>query len=285
MSFFPSLFSLRKTLSSFNATGEDVVKIKRALSRLGHYKVPDFGITPYADTPMFDGIKAFQESSRLAADGLMKPGGPTERGLNAALAETDAGKRQGSYIWRTTGDNKVRSSHAERDGKVFSWDLPPEGGHPGEDYNCRCRAEERDCTNEKFRRGEINDKQSEVGFIISQLKMLINNKKLEIKISEAKTKDWEDRGLIGVVGGALSRFPNPYTKGVGIIAELVGAPSALEIMSTMEQLKKDKAELREFEEELRPLEDEWKNLDAELKYAEEKLKQCQAGGKENAGRN
>ena len=28
------------------------------------------------------------------------------------------------------------------DGKVFSWDSPPEGGHPGEDYGCRCEAEE-----------------------------------------------------------------------------------------------------------------------------------------------
>lgn len=26
-------------------------------------------------------------------------------------------------------------------GRFFSWDDPPEGGHPGEDHNCRCRAE------------------------------------------------------------------------------------------------------------------------------------------------
>lgn len=45
------------------------------------------------------------------------------------------------YIWRTRRDGKVRSSHAEREGQVFSWDDPPEGGHPGEDYGCRCTAE------------------------------------------------------------------------------------------------------------------------------------------------
>ncbi|MEM7295990.1 MAG: phage minor head protein, partial [Pseudomonadota bacterium] len=45
------------------------------------------------------------------------------------------------YIWRTRGDGKVRSSHADRDGQVYSWDHPPEGGHPGQDYNCRCVAE------------------------------------------------------------------------------------------------------------------------------------------------
>jgi len=45
------------------------------------------------------------------------------------------------YIWRTRRDGKVRSAHAEREGQIFSWDDPPQGGHPGEDYNCRCTAE------------------------------------------------------------------------------------------------------------------------------------------------
>lgn len=48
---------------------------------------------------------------------------------------------QDYYIWRTKGDDKVRDRHKERDGKVFNWHIPPEGGHPGEDYNCRCWAE------------------------------------------------------------------------------------------------------------------------------------------------
>lgn len=45
------------------------------------------------------------------------------------------------YVWRTRRDGKVRSSHAEREGQVFSWGDPAEGGHPGEDYGCRCTAE------------------------------------------------------------------------------------------------------------------------------------------------
>ena len=45
------------------------------------------------------------------------------------------------YIWRTQSDGKVRQSHAANDGKIFSWDEPPETGHPGEDYGCRCIAE------------------------------------------------------------------------------------------------------------------------------------------------
>jgi SPP1 gp7 family putative phage head morphogenesis protein len=45
------------------------------------------------------------------------------------------------YIWRTQGDNKTRPSHAANNGKTFSWDNPPETGHPGESYGCRCWAE------------------------------------------------------------------------------------------------------------------------------------------------
>lgn len=45
------------------------------------------------------------------------------------------------YIWRTSQDERVRDSHAALEGKKIAWDDPPEVGHPGEDYNCRCNAE------------------------------------------------------------------------------------------------------------------------------------------------
>ncbi len=45
------------------------------------------------------------------------------------------------YIWRTVGDERVRDEHSERDGQTFSWDDPPEDGHPGEPINCRCFAD------------------------------------------------------------------------------------------------------------------------------------------------
>lgn len=50
-------------------------------------------------------------------------------------------KRSGKYIWRTEKDEKVRGSHAKRDGQIFDYSNPPVGGNPGEDYNCRCWAE------------------------------------------------------------------------------------------------------------------------------------------------
>ena len=35
----------------------------------------------------------------------------------------------------------MRDAHAAREGHIYNWNLPPDGGHPGEDYNCRCWAE------------------------------------------------------------------------------------------------------------------------------------------------
>lgn len=45
------------------------------------------------------------------------------------------------YIWRTALDERTRDEHADREGKYFTWNNPPEGGHPGESWQCRCVAE------------------------------------------------------------------------------------------------------------------------------------------------
>ncbi|MHA7852316.1 phage minor head protein [Roseovarius sp.] len=45
------------------------------------------------------------------------------------------------YIWRSADDSKVRSSHAERDDRVFPWSHSFPDGLPGEAHNCRCFAE------------------------------------------------------------------------------------------------------------------------------------------------
>lgn len=68
------------------------------------------------------------------------------------LQQQDAGCNR--YRWSTSGDSRVRDSHKALDGKIFSWDDPPEMWymtkkgikktgrrcHPGEDYACRCCA-------------------------------------------------------------------------------------------------------------------------------------------------
>jgi SPP1 gp7 family putative phage head morphogenesis protein len=66
--------------------------------------------------------------------------------LNSQITQSqqkEAGIKK--YKWCTTGDGRVRKSHKDLDQKIFSWDSPPETDkgrhcHPGEDYQCRCRA-------------------------------------------------------------------------------------------------------------------------------------------------
>ena len=55
--------------------------------------------------------------------------------------QQDAGITE--YIWSDCGDERVRRSHRELNGKKFSWDDPPENSdgrkcHPGQDFQCRC---------------------------------------------------------------------------------------------------------------------------------------------------
>ena len=45
------------------------------------------------------------------------------------------------YTWRSRDDFRVRAAHAEYDDRIFSWSDPPESGHPGQGWNCRCTAE------------------------------------------------------------------------------------------------------------------------------------------------
>ncbi|WP_257008229.1 phage head morphogenesis protein [Haemophilus haemolyticus] len=60
--------------------------------------------------------------------------------LNAALTRArheEVGIKK--YMWSTSGDERVRASHAEKDGQIFEYANPPaDTGHPGHDVNCRC---------------------------------------------------------------------------------------------------------------------------------------------------
>lgn len=45
------------------------------------------------------------------------------------------------YTWQTAMDERVRPTHAIKQGNVYSWDNPPaDTGNPGDDINCRCIA-------------------------------------------------------------------------------------------------------------------------------------------------
>jgi SPP1 gp7 family putative phage head morphogenesis protein len=76
---------------------------------------------------------AQSDATRIARDQIGK--------LNGQLArarQTEAGIRQ--YIWGPTSSASPRELHEEYRGRTFSWDDPPEDGHPGEAINCQCVA-------------------------------------------------------------------------------------------------------------------------------------------------
>jgi SPP1 gp7 family putative phage head morphogenesis protein len=73
-------------------------------------------------------------AARIARDQTSKLNGELTKARQTDLGITH-------YIWRTSGDERVRDSHAAHEGERYAWDEPPATGHPGEDINCRCTAE------------------------------------------------------------------------------------------------------------------------------------------------
>ena len=86
----PPFFTLRQVVSQTRARPADVLNVKLALNRMGFYDVPDYGMTPYADRTMFDGIRRFQRANGLRVDGVMQRGHATERAMNDALRRASA---------------------------------------------------------------------------------------------------------------------------------------------------------------------------------------------------
>ena len=89
--------------------------------------------------------KAETRARLIARDQIGKLNGELTMNRQTALGITE-------YTWRTSMDERVRGnpsglypksdpSHYDREGKVYKWASPPEGGHPGEAIQCRCWAE------------------------------------------------------------------------------------------------------------------------------------------------
>jgi len=104
-----------------------------------------------------EGITGAKRADEVAAE-ILKTGQVTESRAKliarTEIARTASGltmaraQHVGSthYIWRTSGDTDVRSSHKEMDGKIVPWANPPilsDGTrtHAGMIYNCRCYPE------------------------------------------------------------------------------------------------------------------------------------------------
>ena len=123
--------------SNVNVDLDDSLRTKTALNRLGYLKAPEFGVTRYPNQQLFDAIEQFQKARGLKVDGVMKPGGPTERrlgehlhkyGISIQPREPDAEDRAGKGVAienvpnnarlaaGTDGDTKAESETMLRDG-------------------------------------------------------------------------------------------------------------------------------------------------------------------------
>jgi len=91
--------------------------------------------------------KDLQNTTQVAESSAVRIARTEVAKANASLSQARARSVGAThYFWRTAEDADVRDSHAELDGKIFSYDDPPEiegeGAHaPGEIWNCRCFAE------------------------------------------------------------------------------------------------------------------------------------------------
>ncbi len=75
--------SLKRPVAADSPADEDdILSTKKELKRQGYYTEPDYGLTPYPDQPLFDGIRSFQKDNDLKVDGVMNPKGETEATLN-----------------------------------------------------------------------------------------------------------------------------------------------------------------------------------------------------------
>lgn len=63
-------------------SGAELAEVRRTLQRLGIYERQIDNTAPFVDDDLAASIKTYQQMRGLKADGVIKPGGETERDLN-----------------------------------------------------------------------------------------------------------------------------------------------------------------------------------------------------------
>ena len=64
---------------------QDSARTKLALKAAGFLDTPDDQLTEFPDKPMINGVKKFQKANGLKVDGIMDPGGPTEKAFGGQV--------------------------------------------------------------------------------------------------------------------------------------------------------------------------------------------------------
>ena len=190
------------------------------------------------------------------------------------IAGEDADEKKGTYIWRTVGDNRVRSEHAVRDGKTFSWDNPPDGGHPGEAPNCRCTAEEPDCTKQWLEHREIVKELAPLSGKLSNLEKEISNLKILIEKNKAAIEILKKIETALLMGAAATRFPNPYVKIAGYASDVAAVIVGVKIREIEAEMQGNIAKLQPLEKEHPILEEKVRALIARKELAKQNYNEC-----------
>lgn len=161
----------------------------------------------------------------------------------------DESKKKGKYIWRTAGDGKVRSAHADRDGKTYSWDNPPEGGHPGEAPNCRCTAEEVEkpnCLRERLELEKVVAKLLPKVGEFSEAERLIGELELKIEQNQDDIEILEDLKFTLELAGNAKVLPHPLVRIGGMASDVAAVVVGDKIHEIEAKLKARTSELKKL---------------------------------------
>jgi hypothetical protein len=206
-----------------------------------------------------------------------KGGAGTIHPVTGLLEFSNDANKEGKYIWHTVGDGKVRSTHAERDGKTFSWDDPPEGGNPGEAPNCRCWAEdteEPNCLIERLDLEKIVSERTPKEAELSELERQIHNLNLLIRKNQNNIRVLE-RTADGLrIGSAGTSVPNPIAQIAGYSSEAALALISIKLNNAEAELSANAVKLEELEQERSKLEKEVESLRNREQIARQAYEKC-----------
>ena len=142
--------------------------------------------------------------------------------LNAALTQArheDVGIKK--YMWSTSLDERVRDSHADKEGQIFEYTNPPaDTGHPGHDFNCRCVAiPVLDDVVSHGLRGEVARNDDDVQIIeelIGKTDFNLANDKLvrsSVQVEQYKLSKKESLAIIGYTGSFYKQLNKALRNG------------------------------------------------------------------------
>lgn len=129
----PRPFRLKSWIDrAANVDLDDALRTKKALHRLGYYRIPSYGMNPYPDEPLFDGITRFQKDHDLVVDGVMKPDGETATKLGEIIGSRGITSTLSWPIRRTSGARVDGMRSLLRPLRVTQETDEGDGENPGE---------------------------------------------------------------------------------------------------------------------------------------------------------